>query len=760
MKLLLQLFVLLKIFLILGYTPKTGCLTTQLLSVSNMSNPIASTSKGNDEGEPVTFCRKNEDTRCVHCYQSSRKLPKSEQIVLTDQSIQRISEFFEEDLRVGSLICKKCYGSLYKRASKRARVDEPVPTQNVQHAQTSQGSQSSNFSESPPIPSQQSSGELYEVPEKKEIEYVNVPFARTIISHGYCFICRAKNDIVDVPEEARLQVFSLRQIYIPKRNRCCLRHLIQKRLLYRSEVDDLTIYSNECSIPSSEFSSFMSRLSNKVNEGLFEHIGDWSISDARLKVFTGLTSDELKDLVSRMKSLRASENRNAIQAVVTCLFKLRTGNSDEVIASILDLRNPRLVSHFCTSVLNSFEVDILPKRFGPTVYTRDYLIKNHTSPIANKLFNIGDRLTLICDGTYVSHEKSANNAYQRKSYSGQKKKPLCKPMTICTTDGFVVDLPGPFYGTQNDATIMKLIMEDPNGIRRLLKPGDIFILDRGFRDVKSYLEGLGFVVMMPALKGNQKQLSTVEANESRKVTKCRWVVEAVHGIIGRKCKLLHNQVDNKLLPKIGLYARIACYLHNEYGRKLNSDSGMEDAIFVRMTQDVHNSNQLALEVEEKRWNRRSSLLLKVTSNDIQDFPEMTENDLKILFTGSYQLSQAVSYLAEIYDDDGNIALSYVKESPDTIKFEVRSRHINRKMYKCFVKYDSRCVGIRGIVGYCCECANGLRTIGCCSHVASIIYYLSHARYLSQIIRPAEILSRIFEHEGVEPVIADDSEYED
>ncbi|KAJ8678221.1 hypothetical protein QAD02_014008 [Eretmocerus hayati] len=443
-----------------------------------MSKPIPSTPKVNDRGEPVTSCKKNEDTRCIYCHQSIKKLPKSEQIVLTEQSIQRISQFFEEDLRVGSLICKKCYGSLHKRASKRPRLDEPVPIQNDQHAQNSQGSQSSNFSESPPIPSQQSSGELYEIPEEKEIEYVNVPLARTIISSGYCFICQAKNDLVLVPEEARLQVFSLRQIYIPKRNRCCLRHLIQKRLLYRSEVDDLTIYSNECSIPSSEFSTFMSRLSHKINDGLFEHIGEWSISDARLKVFTGLTSDELKDLVSKMKSLRASDNRNAVQAVVTCLFKLWTGNSDEVVASILDLKNPRLVSHFCTSVLNSFEVDILAKRFGPTVYTRDYLIKNHTSPVANKLFNIGNRLALICDGTYISHEKSSNNAYQRKSYSGQKKKPLCKPMTICTTDGFVVDLPGPFYGTQNDATIMKLIMEDPNGIRRLLKPGDIFILPR------------------------------------------------------------------------------------------------------------------------------------------------------------------------------------------------------------------------------------------------------------------------------------------
>ncbi|KAJ8682359.1 hypothetical protein QAD02_018151 [Eretmocerus hayati] len=432
----------------------------------------------------------------------------------------------------------------------------------------------------------------------------------------------------------------------------------------------------------------MSKLSSKMNDALFKHIGEWTISDARLKVLTGISSNDLKDLVSRMSSLRVSENRNAVQAVVTCLFKLRSG--------------------------------------------REYLIKNHTSPVANKLFNIGDRLALICDGTYISHEKSSNNAYQRKSYSGQKKKPLCKPMTICTIDRFVIDSPGTFYGTENDATIMRKIMEDPNGIKQLLKPGDIFILDRGFRDVKKYLEELGYVVLMPALVGANKQLTAKEANESRKVTKCR----------------------------IGTYARISCYLNNEYGKRLNSDEGIEDAILEKMTEGVNDTNELATLVEEKRWSRRSSLLTQVTSDEIEDSPQMIEHDLKILFTGSYQLFQAVSYLAEIHDEDDNIGLSCVKESPDIVRFKVRSRHINRKTYKCFIKYDNEEDGLCAIRGYCCECANGLRTVGCCSHVASIIYYLAHARYLSKIVRPAEILSKIFEHEGIESVIAEESEYED
>lgn len=61
----------------------------------------------------------------------------------------------------------------------------------------------------------------------------------------------------------------------------------------------------------------------------------------------------------------------------------------------------------------------------------------------------------------------------------------------------------------------------------------------------------------------------------------------------------------------------------------------------------------------------------------------------------------------------------------------------------------------GIKRYCCNCANGNRTIGCCSHIAAVIYYLSYGRYLSKIIRPAEVLTKLFHFEEVQPVIEED-----
>jgi len=168
-------------------------------------------------------------------------------------------------------------------------------------------------------------------------------------------------------------------------------------------------------------------------------------------------------------------------------------------------------------------------------------------------------------------------------------------------------------------------------------------------------------------------------------------------------------------------------------------------------------NTLAQEVEEKHWSRRKLPFTKIASSDLLDFPELTEEDLKLLFTGMYQLSQSVSYLAEIINKDNTVSLGYVKESSNILRVDVPSRHIRSATYKCYVDYVPNAQGCGGIKRYCCDCANGNRTVGCCSHVAAVVYFLSHARYLSKIVRPAEILSKLFTRDQYAPVINEDSD---
>lgn len=54
-------------------------------------------------------------------------------------------------------------------------------------------------------------------------------------------------------------------------------------------------------------------------------------------------------------------------------------------------------------------------------------------------------------------------------------------------------------------------------VLQILKPNYIFIADRCFHDTVNFLEEQHFQVLMPALKGNHRQLTQQEANESKKM---------------------------------------------------------------------------------------------------------------------------------------------------------------------------------------------------------------------------------------------------
>ena len=69
-----------------------------------------------------------------------------------------------------------------------------------------------------------------------------------------------------------------------------------------------------------------------------------------------------------------------------------------------------------------------------------------------------NQFVIVCDGTYCYCQKSSNNKVQRKTYSCQKKRHLVKIFVICTSDGYIVDIFGPYAASDNDATILRDII--------------------------------------------------------------------------------------------------------------------------------------------------------------------------------------------------------------------------------------------------------------------------------------------------------------
>ncbi|XP_058805630.1 uncharacterized protein LOC131672433 [Phymastichus coffea] len=693
--------------------------------------------------------------KCPNCGLSKKKMVRKKTRVDTEDEAIALSDYFATTVVVGDTLCQKFGGAARFAKSKQRKVEEAPAKENTPQS----SSQESTASES----SQQSKIDTRYSPIKKEVieqEFIQLPLKRVVSTHDYCCLCSLKSGLIVVPFEARRQALTEREIFIPEGNRCCRKHLIMKKF-YNDELLNLKPISHSSNVTVADVAKLFKALSVTSDRELHDRIGDFTISEDRIKTFTGLNWEQIIELREMAVSLRNTDNRTVTQALVVFLFKLRTGNSNEMICSVLGLDRHQQVSEFSKSVLSSFERDILPSRFGLRSIDRDDLIKNHSTVLLQNLHDVSDdNLGLVADGTYWKHQKSSNNEYQRKSFSGHKKVPLCKPFTICTTDGYIVDVLGPFYAKENDAKILeKILNANDSDLKKLMcKKDDVFILDRGFRDIVSQLESDRYRVLMPALKDrNLKQLSAEDSNKSRLVTMLQWVVEAVHGNVAQKYKFFHQQLDNRYLPEASLYCRIVCFLINQFGKRLISRAATDDEVLNYILNRNSNENSLATEVISGKYNRRKSLFQKLTSADLQDFPEMTEQDLVKLYSGTYQLKQAISYLAEMLGENNEINVSYFKESADLLKVRVRSRHIESKTYNCYIQYKPNTIGYSGIVRFCCECTNGMRIIGCCSHVAAVIYYLAYARFQSCIVKPAEHLTRIYEQDHVVTSIEEDSD---
>ena len=278
----------------------------------------------------------------------------------------------------------------------------------------------------------------------------------------------------------------------------------------------------------------------------------------------------------------------------------------------------------------------------------------------------------------------------------------------------------PSVATLNDAEIMKSALAD--GLSDFLERGDYCFVDRGFRDVKRDLERREYIVCEPVCKAGNVQLTAAQANESRFVTKIRRTVEAMHGILKQKYRLFDHRIDNNLLPKVGTLFKIVSHLNNVDGKRLGSDHALFDDVVERMLKIKDVPNTLGGKAEAKNWNRVQRPWSAVTHDSIEDFPGMTENDLKIFFTGTYQLGQSVSYLADMPDDNNAISenLWYHREDTNILKMTVQSRHSSIKEWRCYLDYVPVSTGCAGIRRHYCECPNGARTVGCCSHVAAVV----------------------------------------
>lgn len=94
--------------------------------------------------------------------------------------------------------------------------------------------------------------------------------------------------------------------------------------------------------------------------------------------------------------------------------------------------------------------------------------------------------------------------------------------------------------------------------------------------------------------------------------------------------------------------------------------------------------------------------------------------------GVYQIHQAPFYVKEHLDEDGTIQLMVHKESDSLIKLKIQSRHSQSVSHTLWIQYTPK-----QISGWHCTCKVGARVVGCCAHIACVLWYLGYERNEAQ-----------------------------
>ncbi|VDI64698.1 Hypothetical predicted protein [Mytilus galloprovincialis] len=143
-----------------------------------------------------------------------------------------------------------------------------------------------------------------------------------------------------------------------------------------------------------------------------------------------------------------------------------------------------------------------------------------------------------------------------------------------------------------------------------------------------------------------------------------------------------------------------------------------------MLEKSRQNNNIKTMVEEENLMRKRTVYQTVNSFELTDFPVLTLDDLRELTMGIYQIKQAPLYTREhLAEESGLYELHLVRDKPNLIRCKIQSRHTNSAVHTLWIEYNSDTV-----TGWYCTCKAGARTVGCCAHIASVIWFLGYQRY--------------------------------
>lgn len=496
-----------------------------------------------------------------------------------------------------------------------------------------------------------------------------------------------------------------------------------------------------------------------------------------MKMRSAHTISEFYSLLQSTPTILSQLGADASDALFIYLMKIRLGDSNQAIAEYFGT-HPVKIAETLKKVRAALLLDLVPKYVNHARSRQDLL--SHCSELSRKIFLHDDdqRNVVIWDATYIYIEKSLNHQFQKQTYNSQKKRNYIKPMICVASDGTIICVIGPFKATENDATIMTKIIPENLPALRNFRETDVMLVDRGFRDCVEDFEERGFEVRIPAHARGMQQLSTIEANRTRLVTKCRFEVERINGVLKNKYKMFSKVQETYWIPTIMDDLTIAAALNNRLNairpaRRL-CDADIDETA-QKMLERLSQPNSLYNALKGTSFAALIRAKKYYAFQNQATFPKLSYADLKSISLGIYQINQAKLYAYDHMRVNNNqftldtFSVEYAEfwqnfqtenNNPVLLMLNIKSRFVSARQYRTFVLYDSNAHGSNAILGYYCSCKNGLRTVGCCSHTMTVIYFLGFAQYNGGVREPSPHLRNVFNRRQADEPDTDVEEYDE
>lgn len=562
---------------------------------------------------------------------------------------------------------------------------------------------------------------------------------RAIRNWRKCLACDERKNLHRPSKEMRTYFCKSKKIYVQKNDRTCAYHA------QREHWDEIRCKT-------------ASNFSGKIVDEMITLLLNTQIENKQ-NIDIGLTEIQFNRVLNELGFTPNPNKKETkmILAVRLYMERLRHGHTFKHMAQRCNMDRRTIgVKVKCgrNLLLNNF----VPKYLGHKNLTRQWLV-DHTTALARLLYcnNNPNKCVAIVDGTYIYTCSSSNHAHQRKVYSGQKKRHLFKVMKLTAVDGTIIDVFGPFPATHNDAKILKNICEQTS-FSNILNAGDVMLVDRGFRDCVQFLKKKEIIVKIPEFieKNKNGQLTCKQGNRSRLITKMRFAIETANGRMKNKWSLFGKIIPSILTPHLMHDYKIGSALLNAFAEPILCDQKDFQNIGQQMLGSVDKKNELARTINLKSFQKTVKYFEPIEEDGLA-FPRFNQEQLKNFSLGTYAIRQAISYTAEHIKSHQKFQIFQLPrkhvdahfrricakknmENPIFIHARITSRFRGQKMHNVYILYDSKALN-RDILHYC-SCQHGQRTVGCCSHVMTIVWYFGFGRFKKKT-EPAAHLNNFF-----------------